>query len=133
MVPFDGLNDAGGVHPVDQAVEEIGRVKAVEFAIVNNIAEAITINISGGIASGDSLATDIEIGAGAAVSITSQAAERIYRALDFLPARLQTTITLGAGAMLDYLPQETILFDGFALDRSLDIELAEDADFLGVK
>jgi urease accessory protein len=97
------------------------------------IAEAITINISGGIASGDSLATDIEIGAGAAVSITSQAAERIYRALDFLPARLQTTITLGAGAMLDYLPQETILFDGFALDRSLVIELAQDADFLGVE
>ncbi len=97
------------------------------------IAEAITINISGGIASGDSLVTEIGIGAGAAASVTSQAAERIYRALDFLPARLQTTVTLGAGAMLDYLPQETILFDGFALDRSLDIELAEDADFLGVE
>jgi urease accessory protein len=97
------------------------------------IAEAITINISGGIAGGDRLATEIDIGAGASASITSQAAERIYRALDFSPARMQTSITVGAGARLDYLPQETILFDGFALDRSLDIELAEDADFLGVE
>lgn len=95
--------------------------------------EAITINISGGIAGGDSLATEIDVGANAAVSVTSQAAERIYRALDFLPARLTTSITLGAGAELDYLPQETILFDGFALERSLEIELADDANFLGVE
>ncbi len=95
--------------------------------------EAITINISGGIAGGDNLVTDINVGANAAVSVTSQAAERIYRALDFVPARLTTTLTLGAGAELDYLPQETILFDGFALERSLEIELAEDANFLGVE
>jgi urease accessory protein len=50
-----------------------------------------------------------------------------------LPARLTTRITLGAGAELDYLPQETILFNGFALERSLEIELAEDANFLGVE
>ncbi len=97
------------------------------------IAEAITINISGGIAGGDSLASEIDIGPRAAVAITSQAAERVYRALDLLPARLQTTINLGAGASLDYLPQECILFDGFALDRSLDVDLAGDADFLGVE
>jgi len=97
------------------------------------LAEAITINISGGIAGGDNLVTEISVGAGAAVSVTSQAAERIYRALDFLPARLTTRITLGAGAELDYLPQETILFNGFALERSLEIELAEDANFLGVE
>jgi len=97
------------------------------------IAEAITLNISGGVAGGDSLVTEIEIGANASASITSQAAERVYRALDFAPARLRTTISLGAGAQLDYLPQETILFDGFALDRSLDIKLAADADFLGVE
>jgi urease accessory protein UreH len=97
------------------------------------IAEAITINISGGIAGGDSLASEIDIGPRAAVAITSQAAERVYRALDLLPAQLQTTINVGAGASLDYLPQECILFDGFALDRSLDIDLAGDADFLGVE
>jgi len=95
--------------------------------------EAITINISGGVAGGDSLVTEIELGANAAASVTSQAAERVYRALDSCAARLSTRITLGAGAELDYLPQETILFDGFALERSLEIELAEDANFLGVE
>lgn len=100
---------------------------------VSGAVEAITINISGGIAGGDSLATEISVGAGAAASVTSQAAERIYRALDFSPARLTTTLRVGLGASLEYLPQETILFDGFVLDRSLDIELAEDARFLGVE
>jgi urease accessory protein len=100
---------------------------------VPGMVEAITINISGGIAGGDSLVTEIELGAKAAASVTSQAAERVYRALDSCAARLSTRITLGAGAELDYLPQETILFDGFALERSLEIELAEDANFLGVE
>jgi urease accessory protein len=97
------------------------------------LVEAITLNISGGVAGGDSLVTEIELGAEAAASVTSQAAERVYRALESSSARLTTKITLGAGAELDYLPQETILFDGFALERSLEIELAEDSDFLGVE
>jgi urease accessory protein len=94
--------------------------------------EAVTLNISGGIAGGDSLDTSIALGPGAQVGIATQAAERIYRALD-APSRIATAITLGPGAALDYFPQETILFDGFALRRSLDIDLAEDADFLGVE
>ena len=97
------------------------------------IVEAITINISGGIAGGDNLATEISVGAGASASVTSQAAERIYRALDFSPARLTTTLRVGSGGSLEYLPQETILFDGFVLERSLEIEIAEDASFLGVE
>lgn len=97
------------------------------------ICEAITMNIGGGIAGGDVLTTEITVGENARVSISSQAAERVYRALDFCPATLKTSITLGPGAALDYLPQETILFDGFALNRTLEINLAEDAEYLGVE
>jgi urease accessory protein len=95
--------------------------------------EAITINISGGIAGGDNLATEITLGADAAANISSQAAERVYRALDFCPATVKTSITLGQGARLDYLPQDTLLFDGFALDRCLEIDLGEGAEFLGIE
>jgi urease accessory protein len=96
------------------------------------ICEAVTLNISGGVAGGDTLTTAVALAPGAQARVASQAAERIYRALDE-PSRITTTIRLGAGAKLDYLPQETILFDGFSLRRSLTIDLAEDADFLGVE
>jgi urease accessory protein len=96
------------------------------------ILEAVTMNIGGGIAGGDSLATEISLRPNAAAAISSQAAERVYRALD-APSRIVTRIDAGPGAALAYLPQETILFNGFALVRSLEIDLAEDARFLGVE
>jgi urease accessory protein len=95
--------------------------------------EAVTLNISGGVAGGDALETAISLDDGARVGVSSQAAERIYLALDDTPATIATRINLGAGARLDYLPQETILFDGFALRRTLDIDIAADASFLGVE
>lgn len=95
-------------------------------------AEVVALNISGGIAGGDRLDISLSLAAGAQATFTTQAAERIYRALE-APARLRTRLTAGQGAVLHYLPQETILFDGFALDRALDIELAPDAQFLGIE
>jgi urease accessory protein len=96
------------------------------------VAEAVTVNISGGIAGGDCLSTNISLQAGARAIISSQAAERLYRALD-APSRITTRIALASHARLDYLPQETILFDGFALTRTLDIDLAPTATYLGVE
>jgi urease accessory protein len=94
--------------------------------------EAVTLNIGGGVAGGDVLATRIELAAGARVSFASQAAERVYRALAE-PAEITTRISVGAGGALEYLPQETILFDGFALRRALDVSMAADATYLGVE
>jgi urease accessory protein len=101
-------------------------------AVVAARCEAVTLNISGGVAGGDVLRTSIELGDGAEVCVASQTAERVYRALEAASV-VETSVMLGAGAVLDYFPQETILFDGFALRRSLEIELAADADFLGVE
>jgi urease accessory protein len=94
--------------------------------------EAVTMNIGGGIAGGDFLATQISLGPDTSVSVSSQAAERVYRTLAE-PARITTQISLGPSAALAYLPQETILFDGFALVRSLEIDLAPTATYLGVE
>ncbi len=94
----------------------------------------VTLNTSGGIAGGDSLESRIEIQPGARASIAAQAAERFYRALpEAAPARVRTTITVGAGARAEWLPQESLLFDRCALDRTTQIDLAPDAWFLGIE
>ena len=98
-------------------------------------ASLVTLNSSGGIAQGDRLATAIAAGPGTSLTVASQAAERYYRspAAGLEPARVEAALHAGPGAALEWLPQETILFDGCALDRRLDIDLAADAWFLGVE
>ena len=96
--------------------------------------DLVTLNISGGVAGGDRLESDFAVGAGASATIAGQAAERFYRASpQTVPARLRTTITVAAGGAAEWLPQQSILFDGCALDRMLCVELAEDACFLGAE
>jgi urease accessory protein len=93
-----------------------------------------TLNVSGGIAGGDRLASVFVLGEGAHATIASQAAERFYRALpDGMPSDVRTRIEIAVGADAEWLPQETILFDRCALNRRLEVDLAADAGFLGVE
>ncbi len=96
--------------------------------------EAVLLNTAGGIAAGDRHRGEIECGAGAALLLTSQAAERCYRAREGeAAAQVRVTARLAAGARLDWLPQELIMFDGAALDRSLHVDMASDATLLSVE
>ncbi len=96
--------------------------------------EAVLINTAGGVAAGDRLATALALEPGAAAVATSQAAERVYRARAAdEPALWTTDITIGAGARLDWLPQELILFEGAALRRRLTLRLAAEARFTGAE
>ncbi len=94
---------------------------------------AVTLNSSGGVAQGDQLATRIEAGPGTRLTVASQAAERFYRSPGGDPAVIRTGLTVAAGAALEWLPQETILFDRCTLDRRLEIDLAEDGWLLAVE
>jgi urease accessory protein len=94
--------------------------------------EAVLINTSGGMTGGDIVSWHVEAQAGAAASLTTQACEKIYRSTSGA-ARLSTRLVVGAGARLDWLPQETILFDNAALHRTLDADLAADATLLCVE
>ncbi len=91
----------------------------------------VTLNSSGGVAGGDRLHTAITVAPGTRLTVASQAAERYYRA-DSLghPAAVRTALHLGEAAALEWLPQETILFDGCRMDRRLDAHLAGDARLL---
>jgi urease accessory protein len=95
---------------------------------------AVMLNTSGGIAGGDRLSGTFELREGARATITAQAAERFYRALPGSDAAfVRNQLRVAAGARLEWLPQETILFDRCAVDRRLDVELADDGWFLGVE
>lgn len=100
----------------------------------NGWMDVAAINTSGGIAGGDMLDSAFVAGPGARITIASQAAERFYRALPGSAASHVTTrIAVADGAAVEWLPQETILFDRCAVYRHLRVELARDAWFLGVE
>jgi urease accessory protein len=97
-------------------------------------AEVVTLNSSGGIAAGDRLSGLFSVACGARVTITTQAAERFYRArAGENSAVVENRIEIERGAAVEWLPQETIFFDGTALSRRLHVELAPGAEFLGVE
>lgn len=91
--------------------------------------EVVFLNTSGGLAGGDRLDYRLDLAAGCRATATTQTAERAYRSTGPV-ARVSVTHRLGAGAHLDWLPQETILFDQSALQRETVIELAADASCL---
>lgn len=92
--------------------------------------ETVIINTAGGVTSGDKFTTTITAHESSQISITTQAAERIYRARDALVGEIQTSLCLQKNAQLYWLPQETILFDGARLKRRLDVDLHSSAKFL---
>ncbi len=73
----------------------------------------------------------LAIDADARATVTTQTAERAYRAASgSAPAELEVEAHVGAGAYLQWLPQETILFDGASLERRTRIELSASARLL---
>lgn len=104
----------------------------VRLPRAGSVPEAVLINTAGGVTGGDRVAWRLEAGPGAGLVATSQAAERVYRSAGGA-ARIGTRLVVGAGGRLDWLPQETILFDGARLERDLEADLAEDGRLLALE
>ncbi|WP_245408247.1 urease accessory protein UreD [Zhengella mangrovi] len=94
--------------------------------------EAVLINTSGGLTGGDRLAWDIDAGAGTALTLTTQACEKVYKA-SAGTADMTVSLKVGDRASLAWLPQETIVFERARLMRRLDADLAPDARLLAVE
>ncbi|WP_421692751.1 urease accessory protein UreD [Aestuariivirga sp.] len=94
--------------------------------------EAILINTGGGLAGGDRFSFDITAEEDARLTLTSQAAERVYRTLG-PAAEVDVRLTAKSGATLMWLPQESILFDGASLSRRITADIAADARLLAVE
>jgi len=91
--------------------------------------EAVLLNTAGGLTGGDVLSFEGGLAASTAAVFTTQASERAYRALSG-EAQVVTTLTAGERSHLEWLPQETILFNGSRLSRRFEVDLADDAKLL---
>ena len=96
------------------------------------VEEAVLINTAGGIAGGDRLQYSVTAIAEASIAITSQAAEKVYRALS-QAAQISTKLSAHEGAKLAWLPQETIVFNWARLNRETEIELSSGAELLALE
>jgi len=96
------------------------------------IEEAVIINTAGGIAGGDRLEYSVAALPGASIAVTSQAAEKVYRALTE-PAHVTTRLNARESARLAWLPQETIIFNSARLHRTTEIELSSEAELLALE
>lgn len=93
---------------------------------------AVLINTGGGVTGGDQLDQRFDWAQGAAATVTTQAAEKVYRSTG-ADVLVKTRLTVAAGAVAEWLPQETILFDQARLSRRIEIDLARDASLLAVE
>ncbi|MGB8819473.1 MAG: urease accessory protein UreD [Rhizobiaceae bacterium] len=91
--------------------------------------EVVMINSSGGLTGGDDLKWAFCAADRTAMTVTTQACEKVY-ASSGGAASVSTSLSVGAGARLNWLPQETILFNQSALSRNLNADLAVDAELL---
>ncbi|MEM7749059.1 MAG: urease accessory protein UreD [Pseudomonadota bacterium] len=92
--------------------------------------EAVLINTGGGIASGDDILHDVIVEDGADLTVTTQASERIYRSMDGATSKVDARIHVGAGAGLNWLPQDTIIFDQSRLERQITAEITDTSRLL---
>ena len=96
------------------------------------VEEAVFVNTAGGIAGGDRLECGVTALANASIAVTSQAAEKVYRALNE-SARIATKLKACEAAKLAWLPQETIVFNWGRLSRETEIEVSSGAELLALE
>jgi urease accessory protein len=113
-----------------QRVHEEGALR-VRFPNIagSDALEAVVVNTAGGMTGGDRFDLDMAVGPGAKLTVTTAAAEKIYRSLG-ADTDIRVKLHVGSGGALAWLPQETILFDRIRLRRSIEADLAPDARLL---
>jgi urease accessory protein len=85
----------------------------------------------GGIVGGDRLRVTADVEAGAHALLTTPAATKAYRTAG-APSVVENRLRVATGGVLEWLPQETILYDGCDLTLHTRVDLAAGAAFLGI-
>jgi len=127
-IALSAVADAGGSRR--RRVHEEGALR-VRFPNVagRDALEAVLVNTAGGMAGGDRFDLDVAVGPGAKLTVTTAAAEKIYRSLG-PDTDIRVKLDIGSGGALAWLPQETILFDHVRLRRSIEADMAPNASLL---
>jgi urease accessory protein len=96
--------------------------------------QAVLLTTSGGLTGGDRTSVEFNVGANARATLTTQAAEKLYRALPgTAPVECAVSLTAGTNSWCEWLAQETILFNGAHLRRSFRADLAPGSRMLAVE
>ncbi len=94
--------------------------------------EAVLINTAGGLTGGDHVSYQVTLESGAGLTISGQAAEKIYKSVGNT-AVIDAEMQIGAGATLEWLPQETILFDKSRFRRLNKVNLEAGSRLIAVE
>jgi len=94
----------------------------------SEVCHAIVVHPPGGIAGGDELTLRVSVGTGGAALLTTPGAAKWYRSAG--PWAKQT-VEFDVKGMLEWLPQETIVFDGALAETAYDVNLGAQAGFIG--
>ena len=106
------------------------RVQKALYPEDPSVAHAIIVHPPGGVVGGDELRMDVNIADGAQVLLSTPGAAKWYRANGHV-SRQQLHIRAGAGAAIEWLPQETIFFNQADVLLESRVELHGDARYLG--
>jgi urease accessory protein len=91
---------------------------------------AVLVTISGGLVAGDRISITVRAGPGAVAHVTTSAAEKVYRSTQ-ATTEIAQSVSVGEGARVEYLPQETIVFEGARVRRHTVVDVALGGGFLG--
>lgn len=106
------------------------RVQKALYPEGEGVCQAIVLHPPSGIAGGDHLLISATVGAGAHAQLTTPGAGKWYRS-GGPEASQRIELTLEEGAALEWLPQETIVFDGARARMETRVRLAADSCFIG--
>jgi urease accessory protein len=96
----------------------------------DDAALAVLVTTSGGLVAGDRIALTVSAEPGSVAHVTASAAEKIYRSTG-ATTEISQVFSVDGDAWLEYLPPETILFDGARLRRHTVVATSPRGGFLG--
>ncbi len=106
------------------------RVQKALYPEGPNVCHAIIVHPPGGVVGGDQMQIEVDVGANAHALITTPGAAKWYRANGRISSQI-VTLKIAQGASLEWLPQETILFDSASVHMRHDVDMAIGASYIG--
>jgi len=122
-------DDQGKTRLVRDRITSPLKVQRPFYPEGQRVCHTIVLHTAGGIVGGDRLSQTIHLQENAQALITTAAASKIYRS-NGQRARQKIHIHVEAGACLEWLPQETIVFNGADYQQQMTVELAPGASWL---
>ncbi|MFS4581806.1 urease accessory protein UreD [Phaeobacter sp. C3_T13_0] len=111
-------------------LRQVGSLKLLFPRTDEAALQGVLVNTAGGVTGGDQFDLRATARVGTSLTLTNQAAERAYRAQPGETGTIRNALTVETKASLAWIPQETILFQGCSLNRSLKVDLHENARLL---